>query len=141
MNAGSTRLLELAGRLEALGFHTADNQIAIVHLNFMSSCLIALARIILVSIYQMIRKKEPYNDLGPDYLDSLNRERTVKNLKRRIESLGYNVVLLPGSCPASGDGASRTLPALETPLGSIPNLTGLEVGVGRTAVLSAPEGL
>ena len=103
--------------------------------------LIALARIILVSIYQMIRKKEPYNDLGPDYLDSLNRERTVKNLKRRIESLGYNVVLLPGSCPASGDGASRTLPALETPLGSIPNLTGLEVGVGRTAVLSAPEGL
>jgi transposase len=55
--------------------------------------LIALARIMLVSIYHMIKKKEPYKDLGSDYLDNINRERTIKNLKKRIESFGYAVEL------------------------------------------------
>jgi transposase len=55
--------------------------------------LIALARIMLVSIYHMIKRKEPYKDLGPDYLDNLNKERTIKNLKKRIESFGYAVEL------------------------------------------------
>jgi transposase len=57
--------------------------------------LIAIAHIILVSIYHMIKKKEPYKDLGSDYLDNLNKARTIKNLKKRIESLGYGVVLTP----------------------------------------------
>lgn len=55
--------------------------------------LIALARIMLVSIYHMIKRKEPYKDLGPDYLDNINKSRTIKSLKNRIESLGYTVVL------------------------------------------------
>lgn len=55
--------------------------------------LIALAHTMLVSIYHMIKKKEPYKELGPDYLENLNKERTVKNLKKRIESLGYAVEL------------------------------------------------
>lgn len=55
--------------------------------------LIALARIMLVSIYHMIKKMEPYKDLGSDYLDNINRKRTIKNLKKRIESFGYTVEL------------------------------------------------
>jgi hypothetical protein len=57
--------------------------------------LIALARTILVSIYHMIRKKEPYHELGADYLNNLTKERTIKNLKKRMESLGYVVALTP----------------------------------------------
>jgi transposase len=57
--------------------------------------LIAVARTILVSIYHMIKKKEPYRELGADYLENLYKERTIKNLKRRIESLGFTIELTP----------------------------------------------
>lgn len=55
--------------------------------------LIAVAHTMLVSIYHMIKKKEPYRELGPDYLENLHKARTVKNLKKRLESLGYAVEL------------------------------------------------
>ena len=55
--------------------------------------LIALAHTILVSIYHMIKKREPYKELGQDYLENLYKERTVKRLKKRMESLGYTVEL------------------------------------------------
>lgn len=55
--------------------------------------LIAVAHTMLVSIYHMIKKKEPYKELGADYLENLYKERTIKNLKKRIESLGYAVEL------------------------------------------------
>jgi transposase len=55
--------------------------------------LIALAHTLLVSIYHMIKKKEPYKELGADYLENLYKARTIKNLKKRIESFGYTVEL------------------------------------------------
>ena len=55
--------------------------------------LIAVAHAILVSIYHMIKKKEPYKELGADYLENLNKERTINRLKKRIESLGYEVAV------------------------------------------------
>lgn len=55
--------------------------------------LIALAHSMLVSIYHMIKKKEPYKELGADYLENLHRARTIKNLKNRLESFGYEVNL------------------------------------------------
>lgn len=58
--------------------------------------LIALAHTMLVSIYHMIKKKEPYKELGADYLENLYKERTIKNLKKRIEALGYSVDLKIG---------------------------------------------
>lgn len=48
--------------------------------------LIALAHTMLVSIYHMLKKKEPYKDLGPNYLENLNKERTINNLKKRMEN-------------------------------------------------------
>ena len=55
--------------------------------------LIALAHNMLVSIYHMIKKKQPYKELGSDYLDNLYKERTIKNLKKRIEAFGYSMQL------------------------------------------------
>lgn len=55
--------------------------------------LIALAHTMLVSIYHMIKKKKPYKELGPDYLDNLHKDRTIRSLKKRIESFGYEVIL------------------------------------------------
>ena len=59
--------------------------------------LIASAHTMLVSIYHMIKKKEPYKELEPDYLENLNKKRIIKNLKKRIEYFGYAVELrIPG---------------------------------------------
>lgn len=59
--------------------------------------LIALAHTMLVSIYHMIKRKESYRELGADYLENLYKERTIKNLKKRIEALGYAVELKAGA--------------------------------------------
>ena len=55
--------------------------------------LIAVAHAILVSIYHMIKKKESYKELGADYLENLNKKRTINRLKKRIEALGYEVAV------------------------------------------------
>jgi hypothetical protein len=47
----------------------------------------------------------PYRDLGEAYLDQIGQTRTVANLKRRLERLGYRVTLEPNastSSPAPG---------------------------------------
>ena len=56
---------------------------------------LAIAHKILVSAYHMLAKNLPYRDLGEAYLDQIGQTRTVANLKRRIERLGYRVTLEP----------------------------------------------
>lgn len=57
--------------------------------------VVATAHQLLVIIYHMLRDKSPYRDLGGDYFDQLNPEKTKRKLTRRIERLGYEVVLKP----------------------------------------------
>ncbi len=54
---------------------------------------LAIAHKILVSAYHMLAKGLPYRDLGEAYLDQITQTRTVANLKRRLERLGYHVTL------------------------------------------------
>ena len=54
---------------------------------------LAIAHKILVAAYHMLAKGLPYRDLGGAYLDQLDQTRTAANLKRRLERLGYTVVL------------------------------------------------
>ena len=61
---------------------------------------LAIAHKILVSAYHMLAKNLPYRDLGEAYLDHISQTRTVANLKRRLERLGYNVTLEPKAVPA-----------------------------------------
>jgi transposase len=57
--------------------------------------LLAVAHSILVSAYHMLLRKEPYQDLGHDYLDQLKPEATAKRLVSRLEGLGFAVTLQP----------------------------------------------
>jgi transposase len=50
---------------------------------------------ILVCAYRVLAKNLPYRDLGEAYLDQISQTRTVANLKRRLERLGYRVILEP----------------------------------------------
>ena len=56
---------------------------------------LAIAHKILVAAYHMLAKGVAYHELGEAYLDQIRQTRTVANLKRRIERLGYHITLKP----------------------------------------------
>jgi transposase len=60
---------------------------------------VAVGRTILQIAYHLIQREEVYHDLGDDYFDRLDRERTVKRLTQRLETLGYEVHPKEGSLP------------------------------------------
>jgi transposase len=55
---------------------------------------------ILVSVYHMFAKGLAHHDLGEAYLDQIGQTRTIANLKRRLERLGYRVTIEPKAKPA-----------------------------------------
>lgn len=55
--------------------------------------VLAVANTMLRAIYHMLKNDVPYQDLGPDFFDRENRERTVRRLAKRLVDLGYNVEL------------------------------------------------
>ena len=56
---------------------------------------LAIAHKIVVAAYHMLARGMAYCDLGEAYLDQIGERRTVANLKRRLERLGYQVTLAP----------------------------------------------
>jgi len=55
--------------------------------------IIAIARTILESAFFIIRDDVPYRELGPDFFDQRNRERTIRRLTQRLNRLGFDVTL------------------------------------------------
>jgi transposase len=53
--------------------------------------IVAVAHAILVIVFHLIVRNEPYREMGGDYFDKQDPETTVKRLARRIEKLGYQV--------------------------------------------------
>jgi transposase len=57
--------------------------------------LVALGHTILVMIYHILTRRQPYHELGVAYFDQLERQRVEQRLVRRLERLGYMVALQP----------------------------------------------
>ncbi len=55
--------------------------------------VMAVGASILTAVYHMLKKNEPYRDLGPDHFDRRQKDKLVKRLVRKIEELGYQVDL------------------------------------------------
>lgn len=53
----------------------------------------AVGHKILVAIYNMLRKSEPFKDKGEAYLDEAGKARAANSLVRRLQQLGYDVTL------------------------------------------------
>ena len=53
----------------------------------------AVAHSILKSLYYMLRDGTSYRELGGNYFDHKDRDNTVRRAVRRIEKLGYEVIL------------------------------------------------
>ncbi|MDT8719761.1 IS110 family transposase [Clostridium sp. 19966] len=58
---------------------------------------IAVAHSMLIVIYNMIKNKQHYNELGIDYFDKKNSESKAKKLAKKIEALGYSVTIQKAS--------------------------------------------
>jgi transposase len=53
--------------------------------------VIAVANTMLRAIYHMLKNDAPYQDLGPDFFERENRDKTVRRLTTRLKNLGYEV--------------------------------------------------
>ena len=59
---------------------------------------VAIAHKILVAAFHMLQRAVAFADLGADYLDRVDKYRTAKRLVRRLDALGYDVMLRSTSC-------------------------------------------
>jgi transposase len=55
--------------------------------------IVAVGRTILMAAYHILKQDVAYQDLGGDYFDRLNQDRTKRQLVKRLEKLGYQVEL------------------------------------------------
>lgn len=67
--------------------------------------IIATAHQLLIIIFHVLRDGTCYRELGGDYFDHLNPERTTRRLSQRLARLGYEVILKPSSSPPAQDNA------------------------------------
>jgi len=74
----------------------------------MKKAAVAVAHRILVAAYHILRDNTVYVELGEDYLDMLNPERTERRLTRRLEMIGYQVTLTRGSQAGKAEPATTT---------------------------------
>jgi hypothetical protein len=63
----------------------------------MGRAQVAVAHSILVSVYYILSRDEPYNDLGADWLARRNDEAHARRLVAQLERLGHRVVLDPAA--------------------------------------------
>lgn len=57
--------------------------------------LVAIAHKIAIAAYYVLKRAEPYKDLGDAYLDSIDKNRVVRALTKRLQQLGLSVRLSP----------------------------------------------
>ncbi len=55
--------------------------------------LVAVGHAILVIVYHVLKRGEPYQDLGANYFDERDQQNVRRRLVRRLEQLGYEVNL------------------------------------------------
>jgi transposase len=65
--------------------------------------IVAVAHALLVLAYHIIRRREPYRELGADYLDRQRPAATAKRLVHRLRKLGFAVSLEPREPTAPSD--------------------------------------
>jgi hypothetical protein len=55
--------------------------------------VVAVGHSVLVAIYHMLTRGEPYRELGAQYFDEHGREHLQRRLVHRLERLGFAVTL------------------------------------------------
>jgi transposase len=92
-------LVEAAG---SVGRMKGKNYLAAQHARLtrrrgMRRAQVAVAHSILVSAYWMLKRDEPYHDLGADWHSRRNNEAHARRLIAQLERLGHTVILDPAA--------------------------------------------
>ena len=58
---------------------------------------VIVAHTLVVDLWYMLHRHQPYVDLGVEYFDQRDRERVQRQAVKRLEALGYQVTLKPAS--------------------------------------------
>jgi len=88
-------LVEAAG---SVGRMRGKNYLSVQHARLtrrrgMSRAQVAVAHSILTTAYYMLKRDEPYDDLGPQWLEKRNEEAHTRRLVAQLEKLGHTVTL------------------------------------------------
>jgi transposase len=81
----------VAGRTK--GTYLAAQYRRIAALRGKGRAVVAVGHSVLVAIYYMLTRREPYHELGAQYFDEHERDHVQRRLVRRLERLGYAVTL------------------------------------------------
>ncbi|WP_201383007.1 IS110 family transposase [Ktedonobacter sp. SOSP1-52] len=97
---GDTHLQALLGEVAWAASHTKDTYLAafyqrIARRRGKKKAVVALERKLLVIIYHMLLTKKPYNELGREYFDQIQKSHLEWHHIHRLEQLGYTVTLTP----------------------------------------------
>jgi hypothetical protein len=60
-----------------------------------NKAIVATARHILIIVYHLLSSEKQYQDLGPQFYDKRNKQRSIKRHVQRLEQLGFTVELKP----------------------------------------------
>ena len=60
---------------------------------FQKRAIGAVAHSILIILYQVLKTKQPYRELGADYLDRIKAAQLKRYLLQRLENLGLQVTV------------------------------------------------
>lgn len=66
-----------------------------------NKAVVAVAAAMLTSAYYMLKRGEPYRELGADYRDQRDKTRTAQRLIRRVQALGFDVQIQPRATSAA----------------------------------------
>jgi transposase len=99
-NKGNARLKATLAEVVWVLSHMKDNYLSAQYHRLArrigkKKAIIAVSHSIIVIIYHMLRDKKSYLDLGSTYFETLDKERIEKTSVRRLQGLGYKVILEP----------------------------------------------
>jgi transposase len=102
---GNRPLRAILTQLAYAAVHTKDTYLSALYQRLAARrgkkrAIIAVAHAIMVSVFHMLSRQEPYRELGANYFDERRRQVTIDRLTRRIAHLGYRVHLEPVTVPA-----------------------------------------
>jgi transposase len=83
-----------AGRMQGKNY-LAVQQAPLLKRRGMGRARVAVAHSILVAAYWMLKRDEPYGDLGPDWHVRRDAEVHTRRLVAQLERLGHTVALDP----------------------------------------------
>jgi len=99
LRAGLTQLAHAAARTK--GTYLAALYYRLAARRGKKRAIMAVAHAIVVSVFHMLSRNQPYRELGANYFDAPQRQHGVDRRTRRMERLGYHVHLAVLPSPAA----------------------------------------